>query len=184
MFGSPFLVFIAVFVFVAAQQEAVLAETRAALAGVPVAAAMVTHFQVIDADAPTSQALALLLSSDQNDFPVMRGGRIAGMLTRTDLVRGLAGGQRELTVASLISPSCVAAEASEPLDAAFRRMQESGCASLPVVRDGELVGVIALEHVSKWLLLRRALGRPPQEPVDTRGRSAAVGKSVTSCVLP
>jgi hypothetical protein len=40
-------------------------------------------------------------------------------------------------------------------------MQESGCTSLPVVDHGELIGLITLEHVGKWLMVRGALDGTP-----------------------
>jgi hypothetical protein len=36
-------------------------------------------------------------------------------------------------------------------------MEQSGCTSLPVVRDGALVGMLTLEHVGRWLMVRGAL---------------------------
>lgn len=98
----------------------------------PVTEAMVTRFQTIDADAPLSRAVSLLLSSDQEDFPVLRDGRLAGMLTRTRLLRVLPANQRDVPVHAVMIPTCEAVETSEMLDTAFRRMQESGCTSLPV----------------------------------------------------
>jgi Zn-dependent protease/CBS domain-containing protein len=158
---NPFLLFIALFVFVAAEQEATLVQTRAALEGVAVTEAMVTRFQTIDADMPLWQSVSLLLSSDQDDFPVLREGRVAGMLTRTELLRALAANRGDAPVHSVMTAACEAAETSEMLDRAFRRMQESGCSSLPVVRQGELVGLITLEHIAKWLAVRGVLERGP-----------------------
>jgi hypothetical protein len=45
------------------------------------------------------------------------------------------------------------------LDSAFRRMQASGCSALAVVHGGRLIGLITLEHVGKWLMVRGALER-------------------------
>ena len=157
LFGNWFLLFIALFVFSAAQQEALLVQTRAVLRGVPVTDAMLRHFSTLQEAEPLSRAVELLLGSEQEDFPVLRDGGVIGVLTRKDLLRALAGNDRDQPVAAVMTQTSAVADASEMLDAAFRRMQESGCTSLPVVRQGALVGMLTLEHIGNWLMVRGAL---------------------------
>ncbi len=159
LFFNAFLTFIAVFVFVGAHQEALLVQARAVLAGVPVTAAMLTRFQAVQADTAVSHVVELLQSSDQEDFPVVQDDAVVGVLTRPALLRALASGGQQEPAASVMTRSCEVAEDSEMLDAAFGRMQQAGCSSLPVVHDGHLVGLITLEHVGKWMMLRGALRR-------------------------
>jgi Zn-dependent protease/CBS domain-containing protein len=159
LFSNTFLMFIALFVFAGARQEALLVQARAVLAGVPVTAAMLTRFQTVAATDPIARAVSLLQESDQEDFPVLRDDVVVGVLTRNDLLRALAAGRQHEAAAEAMTRSYEVVEDTEMLDATFRRMQEAGCTSLPVVRGGHLVGMITLEHVGKWLMVRGALGR-------------------------
>jgi CBS domain-containing protein len=164
LFGNWLLLFIAVFVFSAAQREALFVQTRAVLRGVPVTDAMLTAFQTLCASDPIARAAKLLLASEQQDFPVLRDDRLVGVLTRTNLMRALESDQREEPVEAVMTETCEVANASEMLDAAFRRMEQSGCTSLPVVRDGALVGMLTLEHVGRWLMVRGALQKAGTRP--------------------
>jgi Zn-dependent protease/CBS domain-containing protein len=166
LFGNAMLVLVAAFVFIAGQQEAVLVRTRALLEGVPVTRAMMTRFETIDASAPLSEAVALLLACDQENFPVLQGEQPVGVLTRGDLVRALSGPQRDSRVGDVMSGPGNFVDAGASLEAAFRRMQETGCAALPVLRGGELIGLITLEYVGRWLMLQD----PPEQRTSQRPR--------------
>ena len=48
----------------------------------------------------------------------------------------------------------------EPLEDALLRLQASTHTTLPIVRSGELVGMLTLEHMMNWLALRRAIDGP------------------------
>ncbi len=57
LFGNPILIFIAIFVYLAAASEAQLAAVRAMSRGVPVGAAMITQFATLPAEAPIDDAV-------------------------------------------------------------------------------------------------------------------------------
>ncbi|HEY6221442.1 MAG TPA: site-2 protease family protein, partial [Candidatus Eisenbacteria bacterium] len=84
LFGNPFLLFIALFVFIGAGQEAQAVQMRSAFEGVPVSRAMIRDFQSLRGDEPLSRAVELLLGGHQQDFPVLGSGPagpVLGILT-------------------------------------------------------------------------------------------------------
>src|SRR6266567_2026351 len=90
LFGNPLLIFIAIFVYLAAASEAQLVAVRAMSRGVPVGAAMITQFATLPPDAPIDHAIETLLHTSQSEFPVLDGtGRPAGVLGRSDPIRAL-----------------------------------------------------------------------------------------------
>jgi stage IV sporulation protein FB len=100
MAGSPLLLLVAFFIFLAAGSEASAVATRVAGRGLRVAQMMVTDFRTIPVHATLAQAVELLLASEQREFPVVDNlGRTEGILTREDLIRGLSRGGSQTTVA-------------------------------------------------------------------------------------
>ena len=89
LFGNPFLILIAVFVWIGAGAEAGAVEVDARLSRQPAGRAMITDFQVLAPGDPLSRAVDLTLSGTQKDFPVLDGERIAGVLTQGAILRGL-----------------------------------------------------------------------------------------------
>jgi Zn-dependent protease/predicted transcriptional regulator len=155
--NNPFLVFIALFVWLGAQEEARAAQLRSAFRGVPVRDAMMTRFRTLDETDPLMVAKDELLAGAQQDFPVMVGGRVAGILGRNDLVKGLADRGVTGRVGEVMRRECPVAEEHEPLDAAYQRMRQAACSAMPVLRGGELVGILTLENVSELLMVRSVL---------------------------
>mgnify|MGYP001156665496 CR=1 FL=1 len=154
---NPFLIFIAIFVFLGAQGEAGLVEMQSALEGLSVHDGMMTRFRTLDAAAPLSLAVDELLAGSQQDFPVLAGGRIAGILRRNDLVRGLKEGRRDATVAEFMCRDCEAVQESAPLRPAVEAMQARQCATLPVMRADQLTGLLTLENISEMITINATL---------------------------
>lgn len=156
MIPNPFLLFIALFVYLGAQSEAQQTETRVALEGLSVRDAMMTRFTMLPDDATLGDAAEELLAGAQQDFPITAGGRLRGLLSRSALVVHLRQRGREARVGEFASAGCQTATEHEPLEAAVARMRETRCNSIPVLRDGIVVGLLTLENVSELLLLAGA----------------------------
>lgn len=90
LFGNPMLLFIAHFVWIGVSQEASATQMKAAMARTPIRAAMLTDFRHLDGGDTLADAVRLILEGSQQDFPVLEGVRVAGMLTRSDLLVALA----------------------------------------------------------------------------------------------
>jgi Zn-dependent protease len=156
-FTNPFLMFIALFVWIGAAQEAGLVEMRAALAGIPVVRAMETVFRVLAPNDSLGHAVEETLASAQQDFPVLEGGILVGLLTRQALLEGLARRGAESTVAESMLREYQRIEASEMLDAAFRRLEGKNSRTMPVMHAGTLVGLVTLDNVGDVVAIRSAL---------------------------
>ncbi len=158
--SNPFLVFVALMVWVGASEESLAVQTRSALAGIPVTHAMMTDFRVLDAGAPLQDAVALVLAGAQRDFPVTERGRLAGVLTRDALVAALAAGHAAGPVAQAMSREFHTAEAHELLEVAFRRLQGCPCHVLPVLRGNQIIGLLTPENVGEFIMFRGVVPSP------------------------
>jgi Zn-dependent protease len=155
--GIWMLLFIALFVFLGAQQESHAAQIKSLLRDVPVRAAMVTRFRTLSEHDRMPVVLEELLAGYQQDFPVMTDGRLVGILTRTDLMQALAEGRQGATVGEVMRRDCVPVSEGDMLERTFQRMREAGCPALPVMRQGELVGLVTLENVGEWMMINSAI---------------------------
>ena len=163
---NPFLVFIALLVWMGASGESLAVQTRAALTGIPVTHAMMTDFRTLEAREPLQHAVALVLAGAQRDFPVTEHGRLAGVLTRDALVAALAGGRADISVGEVMSREFQTADAHELLDSAFQRLQSSRCLVLPVLQRGQVVGLLTPDNVGEFIMFR-GVGTPPPPAAGT-----------------
>lgn len=165
---NPFLLFIALFVYLGAQQEAGMAMMRTAIEGLPVRHAMVTQFTSLHPWDTLDEAIRQLLAGSEQDFAVIDGGRVVGVLTRKQLLRALAEGDRLARVQHVMQPACRPVEEGEMLDRAFQRMQEEECPLLPVVRNGQVVGLLTRENVGELVMVATSLRRSAGGWADLR----------------
>src|SRR5262249_38315776 len=90
LFGNPLLIFIAIFVYLAASSEAQLVAMRAMSRDVPVSAAMMTQIARLAPQAHIDEAVDTLLKTSQSEFPVGdTDGKLAGVLSRADIIRAI-----------------------------------------------------------------------------------------------
>jgi Zn-dependent protease len=71
LFTNPFLLFIALFVWIGATQESVAVQMKVALVGIPVSEVTVTEFSSLSPSDPLHRAVELMLHGTQQDFPVL-----------------------------------------------------------------------------------------------------------------
>jgi len=162
LLNQMMLLFIALFVFLAAGEERAVVVQRSQFAGIAVRAAMMTKFDVLAARDPIRRAIELLLAGAQEDFPVLDGAVLAGMLSRDELVRALRSEGIDHPVEGWMSHEGPAAQAGESVEAAVARMRAHRRHALPVLQDGELVGLLTLENIGDLMLVQSAMrGNPP-----------------------
>jgi Zn-dependent protease len=152
------LLFIALFVYIGAQQESQHATFRSVARDTPVRDAMMTRFATLSPDATLGDAVDELLAGTDHDFPIVRDGRVEGMLSRQQLVDALRTQGRDERVGVVASVPCTTVSSHTTLDDAFQTMQQSDCTTVPVVDEGKLVGLLSLENVGELLMVRSALG--------------------------
>lgn len=153
--GSPMLVIIAVFVWLAAGGEAAAVENRAELAGVPVSRAMITDFHALDPGEPLRAVVERILGGFQDAFPVIASTGLVGVITREDVIRGLARSGPEVPVSAVMRPAALV-EPWMTLDAAVEELRARNVSMLVVVEDGRVRGLVTPGHVAELIDVRRA----------------------------
>jgi stage IV sporulation protein FB len=156
--GMPILLLISLFVFLGAGAEAAAVETRAAGAGLNAGQMMVTDFRSIPVHATLGDAVDLLLSSEQREFPVVDNlGRVEGMLTRDHIIRGLSQRGPGVIVGEVMAAQAPRVAPTLGFQEALERLRASGLPALPVVdATGRLVGLLTMDNITDLLLVRRA----------------------------
>ena len=159
LFGNPILVFIAIFVYLAASSEAQLVAIRAMSRDVPVSAAMMTEIATLTADERIDAAVETLLRTSQSEFPVVDGERrLVGLLDRAGMIRALKELGPDARVGDAMVTNIPTIGHRRCLEEAFRTLQEGSAPAVGVVdADGRLAGLITSETVGEMLMVREAL---------------------------
>ncbi len=142
-----------------------------------VADSMTANVLTFEPDTRASDAALRLGEAGVAGAPVVKDGRVVGVITLSDLLRReghmtaqttgpFLRGERHLanlTVSDVMTRDVVAARAEWPLTRAIRMMEMAGVNRLPVIDDRERpVGIIARDDVL------HAIARALKEPVEAR----------------
>ena len=90
LMGNPILIFIAIFVYLAATAEAQQTGLQDVARNIGVRDVMITHYEALGPQATISDAADALLHTTQHEFPVIDGGgHLRGVLTRNAMIEAL-----------------------------------------------------------------------------------------------
>ncbi len=154
---NPWLLFIALFVWIGAAAEASVAQMRAAIAGLPVRRAMIREFTTLAPTDTLRTAADHIVRGYQADFPVVEDGKVVGILTLQDLLSGLSSAGLDASVREFMRTDFQSATPREPLDRALSRLREGECPVMPVVDGERVVGLLTVENVGELVMIREAV---------------------------
>jgi Zn-dependent protease/predicted transcriptional regulator len=152
---NPMLMFIALFVWMGANQESAAAQAHSLLHGVPVRAAMLTEFRTLEPFDTLDDASRAILAGSQTDFPVVAQGDVVGLLLREDLFAALRNGSGGTLVREVMRQNVPVTRPDAPLESVLQQVQASpdGLTTVPVLEEGRLVGVLTAENVGEFVML-------------------------------
>lgn len=165
VWNNPILMFIALFVWLGAGQEATAVETKSMLDSVRVKSAMLTDFKTVSPFETLGDVTRLILAGSQQDFPVVNQGEVLGVLTHGELFQALKQSGPETLVQDVMQRHFLTAHPEAELEAVLQAIQTQSiqCMTIPVVLDGRLVGMVTTDNISELFLVRSAMAsrKPP-----------------------
>ncbi|MCC6365955.1 MAG: site-2 protease family protein [Bryobacterales bacterium] len=152
--GNFVLLFVAFFVYLGAVQETAAVMGRALTQGVPVSEAMITDFRTLSHGQTIRDAANLLLATTQQDFPVVLGDQVLGLLGRNGLLRAMAQDGPEAYISGAMQRQFLSISPQMDLSEAMPLLSQAGNVAL-VMDDDKLVGMLTGENLMEFLMLRR-----------------------------
>jgi len=169
-----FFMFIALFIYIGAGQEAFVYKQAALIEGVPVRKAMMTDVRTLTTGNTLKEAADVLLDTAQHNFPVLVGDEVMGLLTRDGLLRGLAQEGPSGYVSGAMSREFARAAPDDDLAETLPLLQAMGGGGALLVldpaQDNKLVGVVTSDNISEYFAVKQIVAaRDGAAPPDTRG---------------
>lgn len=154
---NPFLLFIAVFIWVGAASETGVEQVKHTLSNITVGDAMISNYQTLSVKDPLARAIDLTLAGSQKAFPVQSNGKPTGVLTQADLIKGLrAEGEHALTC-DWMQSGVQQADVSEPLQKVLERLQISQSPLLCVTESGQITGFVDIDNIIELINIQSAI---------------------------
>ena len=156
LFWSPMLIFIGLFIYIAAASELQASELRWFAHDLTVSDGMERTVRSLSASALLSEAVDALLASSQRAFPVVDEMKIpVGLFDRDDLLLGLKEKGPNASVYEVMQKSAVIG-VTVSLNDAITNMNRQGIRSQIVVdADDRLAGMLTIENVAEMIMIHK-----------------------------
>lgn len=112
---------------------------------------MTSPVDTVGPDALLSEVAERLRRGRYTGMPVVRDGKVVGIISVSDLRRAERGERTHLAVASCMAHKVVTAPPEESLESALERMVKRDVGRLPVVRNERLIGIITRSDLLRVL---------------------------------
>ena len=154
-----FLMFIALFIYIGAGQEASSYQQAALVEGVPVRNAMMTDVRTLTVGNTLKEAADVLLDTAQHDFPVLHGDQVQGVLTRNGLLRGLSEAGPSGYVAGAMSRQFASAGPDDDLGETLPSLTAQGGPLLIMdpAQPGRLLGLVTSENIQEYFAVQQVV---------------------------
>ncbi len=145
--GNLIMVFIGAFVFMSARQEQQLSNLQALLRDVPVSEALNTTFLPLSPNDTLEVVLERTKRGQSAPFAVLEGPQLLGLLTTTDVAAALETYGSSAVVGHIMRRDFDTLSPSDSLAHARQLMARSGVLGLPVMQDGQLLGMVTAQQI-------------------------------------
>jgi Zn-dependent protease/CBS domain-containing protein len=146
------LTMIGFFLFIAAQLEERSAVFQSVLETVRLEDIMLTDFATLSPADTLEDALEKAVHSLQDDFPVIRGSDMVGVISKQKILQALRA-EGNGYVQAVMNRIFEVAQKKESLASAFRKLTARNLSIIPVVEDQRLVGIVTLQNLMHSMAL-------------------------------
>jgi CBS domain-containing protein len=152
LFSDTWLTMVGVIIFAAAQLEERAVIFQSVLDNVRLEEVMLTDFATLSPADTLQDALDKAVHSLQDDFPVVRGSDMVGVISRQRILEALrmeGNGYVQAVMNKLFEVSL----RQESLASAFRKLTARNSSIIPVVEDERLIGIVTLQNLMHSMAL-------------------------------
>ncbi len=156
--GNIILLFIGLFIMMAAGSESSEVEMRSITRGLRVRDAMITEFEALAPDDTLEAAATALVRTTQHEFPVVDpvSRQLRGLLTRQKLFAALSAEPRPRDVAEIMERDLPRLGLNEPLDKVLEALQNGAPAVMVPSPEGGVLGYVTRENLGELMVVAHA----------------------------
>ncbi len=149
---NTWLMLIGLFLFFGAQVEDRTAIFQSVLEHVHMEDVMLTDFATLSPADTLDHALQKAVHTLQDDFPVVSGGDMVGVISRQNITEALRSGEFGY-VQGVMTRAFQVAGRNDTLASVFRKLGQKGLSLVPVVDQEKLVGIVTLQNLMHSMAL-------------------------------
>jgi len=154
-FFNPFLILIALFIYIGASSESTAVKYSFLLQNVTVGDMMSSPVTTVAPTLPVSQVITMMYSSKHLGFPVVDRDVLIGMVTLADVNRMQSIDREAMQVRDIMTKDPVTLPPNAPVMEALKIMSARNFGRIPVVQDGRILGIVTRTDIIKVTELKQ-----------------------------
>ncbi|GAA4940979.1 site-2 protease family protein [Algibacter agarivorans] len=151
---NPFLIIIALFIFLGAYGENQMVQHLALLKGHNVEEAMMINITTFNPEDPIDLVVNKLISSTENNFIVIENNTIVGVLIHQDIIEN---SNKNILVKDIMITNFKTVYSNDKLDKIYKLTHSEKHPFFPVLENNKLVGAIDHINLNEYILLQAKL---------------------------
>ncbi|MGB5429817.1 site-2 protease family protein, partial [Eudoraea sp.] len=156
LFFNPFLILIALFIFLAAYSENQMVKQKSLVEGHFVKEALLTNITLLHPENSLEDVFEIILAGTEKDFVVAENGLIVGILNHKNILNNAQNGS--IKVRSIMNTKYKTMRAMDELKEFFVMINNEKQRFFPVTdKTNKPIGAIDVNNVSEFLMLRTNL---------------------------
>ncbi|MEF8811364.1 MAG: site-2 protease family protein [Bacteroidales bacterium] len=159
LYANPFLIFIAIFIYIGAQREYEMVKYTSVLAGYTIEKVLMHEYTPLHPQDSLKRAVEILLDGPEQRFIVTDEERVVGILTRNDIIQGLIKYGEDAKVEKIMNTDVTVFPSGTSLEEAYEKMRYQQITMAPVVENEKVKGLIDMENIHEFIMVRTAMRR-------------------------
>lgn len=155
VFLSPFLLLIALFVYIGASMESTAVRYHFLLEDVTVGGMMSSPVTTVPENLPLAKVVEMMYASKHLGFPVVERDMLVGMVTLADINKTSPIDRDAMQVKDIMTRDIVTLPPTASVMEALHIMTVNNIGRIPVVQDDRLVGIVTRTDILKVTELRK-----------------------------
>lgn len=151
---NPFLIFIALFIFLGAYGENKMVQHLALLSGHTVEEAMLLNITTFKPKDPLDIVVNKIISGTENNFVVVEDDIVKGVLYHKNIIEN---SNKNVLVEEIMTKTYKTIKDTDKLNKIYQLVYSAKQEFIPVVNNGKLIGAIDAINLSEYLLIQSKL---------------------------
>ncbi|MGM0530801.1 MAG: site-2 protease family protein [Bacteroidota bacterium] len=159
LYTNPFLIFIAIFIYIGAQREYELVRYTSILSGYTVEQVLMHEYTPLHPHDTLKRAVEILLDGPEQRFIVTYEDRVVGVLARNDIIQGLMSYGEDAKVEKVMNTDVTVFQSGTSLEKAYEKMKNQQITMAPVIENEKVKGLIDMDNINEFIMVRSAMRR-------------------------
>ena len=155
LFFSPFLILIALFIYIGANMESTAVKYSHLLQDMIVGDIMTRPVTTVPPTLPVSQMIDMMYTSKHLGFPVVERDQLVGMITLMDVNRTSPIDREAMQVRDIMTRDPITLPPAAPVIDALKIMSAHDIERIPIVKDDKIIGIVTRMDILKVTELRQ-----------------------------